>query len=1053
MGDNIMNKRVIALSLAALTILLLMSQTSVQGALIAPNMNVGSQALNNSKTVEFLTVVAGIGTSALVQIATFGDLVEADYPITYSAALQQASSWTFYVVDQANYASYLVRPPLPAPDGAVLALTYPSTLPTAETLAQQAAALFETEYSIQLFLVGTYISHNEKVFMFTGGDKNTVLSPVLDDVTGFSSDGFNGLIDKAVVNNAPVKAVGYGAMKMGHIKVSYYGVIYVEPNAISGVGSMADPYVMSTQNIFNQVITPRSDAFVSRVRFNFPYVINVLPNGITPAQTSNPVPQLTGTFIWDLKHPDPAYSLGQQSDLSVKFTIPSNGISEFPMVSGRLYVDNSLLNQGTLNVTVSLENKGDATAYHVKMGYPLGAALSKLINQNITAWVLKDDVTYDPNAVSANYSLKVETNGLSSLGQTDQLLIDQMFMQLNGWFMNQTSNTLMDWDASTNDALLLSLPIEGTSGAATIDFHLVSNNGMPTFLVNVIAGVLNNVFSGVQVNLLNLASLFGEGRGRSMFLQSINATYWSIMAHYYQEKPYFILNGGDFNVEQVTVAAGTPYEHTEYVLSVDVAQIAPHSTVNVSWALENVPAENDNFVLPQLGINQYLDTQGKPHNYAIISGNTFSVADVFRYIFDMIGFDGRFATLPFVPSDMQLWLPGTATDKLAIGAIFSYEDTNGYGYFGITNGINFQYGDDEAVLVTDLSANGTVFHPGEGIKFTATIENIGDADASDVTVYFYHARLDRGWRLRRIQLMAAVPAPDIAAGNSVTVDYETIANSYLGYHPVFAVVEFTTEKGQAGRQIVNFANLSDPINWVAGGETKILTFSNLFGGLLLGSPNMKPSFPQPVINQQTSVSDVDNNNQFTYTVTVSNDGNAPTNVTLVQYYNSTELQFVSATISKGTGSQVATTPLASYQSDSILLNPGESVTLTITFKLLVNHQVIIPPAVVVYTSLFESELGDHPVLGLPGFRAGGSTSVPALLGLNAEAQATGSAEEQATGQKDYTSYSSSTAVGANIASNSGTVTGRQLFAGSNEFLAVATLAVSAFAVLKRKKQH
>ena len=1047
-----MNKRVIALSLAILTILLLVSQSSVQGALLAPSSNVGSQALDNSRPTEFITVVAGIGSSALVQIATFGDLVESDYPITYGTALEQALSWTFYVVDQSNYANYLVRPPLPAPDGAVLAITYSNTLPTAEYYAMQAAATFELEYSVHLFLVGTYESQTEKVFLFTGGDKNTLLGPVLDDVAAFSTSGFNGLIDKAVVSNAPVKAVGYGAMTIGAVKVSYYGVLYVDTATITGVGSTSDPYVMSTQNIFNSVITPRSDSYISRVRFNFPYVITVVPNGIVPAQTSNPVPQLTGTFIWDLAHPLSQYALGQQTDISVSFTIPSNGINEFPMVGGRLYVDNAALNQGTLNVTVALENKGDATAYHVQMGYPLGQTLSELIDRNITSWVLKDGVEFNSTAISSNFSMYVATTGLP----TNVLLLDQMFMELDGWFVNATNNALLDWDSTTTDALLLSIPIQGVTGAA-VEFHLQSNNGMPTFLAQALTAVLSTVFAGVQPTTLNVATILkDDGRTAKMLIGSANATYWSIMAKYFQEKPFFTLNPGDFEVQQVVVAAGTPYEHNEYVLSIDVSSIAPHTTTNVSWALENIPAENDSFVLPQLAVKQYVDENSTSHNYAVISGNTFSVADVFRFIFDKIGFDGRFATLPYVPSDMRLWLPGDATDKLAIGAIFSYDDSNGFGYFGITNGINFQYGDDEAVLVTDLSANGTIFHPGDGIKFTANIENIGDANASDVTVYFYHAQLDRGWRLRRIQLMASVPAPNIAAGASVTINYETIADSYLGYHPVFAVVEFTTEKGQVGRQIVNFANLSDPINWVDGGETKILTFSNLFGGLLIGDPSMKPSFPQPVINQRTSVSQINDDGQFTYTIEVTNDGNAPTNVTIVQYYNATELEFVSATVSKGSGSQASTTPLASYSTDSIPLAPGETVTVTITFKLLVNQQVIIPPAIVVYTSMFESELGDHPVLGLPGFSAGVSASASSLLELagiklSADAQATGSAEEQATGQQDYTSYSSSTAVGANIATTSTDVTGRQLFTGSNEFLAVAVFGIAVVGLLKRKK--
>ncbi len=1055
-----MRKNVLALSLAFLTIALMVSQTSVQGALLSPIDSWGTQALDTSRKSEFLTVIAGIDDAALVQISTFGALAESDYPITIGSELSSALAWTFYVVDQSDYASYLVRKPLEAPDGAVLAIVYPNIAGT-KAMALQAASLFEAEYSITLYPMGVFESPSQKVYMFVGGDASTLMGSMLDDVIGFGSSGFNGLVDKTTVSNAPVKAAGYGAisinMGMGPAKkVSFQGVMYVDANAITGTGTDADPFVLSTQSLFGQAISPRTDSFLSRVRFNFPYVISVVPNGIIPAQTTNPVPQLTGSFIWDLKHPNNALSLGSQADMKVIFTVPANGISQFPMVRGNLFIDNSKLNvDNTLDVNVVLENLGNAEAKNIEVAHPLGDALSFLVSQDIKARVLKQGIGFDSGVLNANLSLQVDLSGSIQ----DGTYFYQKLIQLMGWYVNTTDSSLLDWDYSNNQQNVLTIDLAG--GAGILTFTLKSDQGMPTFVVNAISSALSDVFSGYSPSLTDIASgdIFG-GRGAEMFFSTVNSTYWAIQNQYYEEKSFFNLDAGNFTVETTTIAPGTPYERDEVVLRASVASLAPGENVTLNWKLTDVPGSIDRFVLPEVSAATYFQptSGGGGYNatFVKIAGGDYGADDLFRYVFYHVGFSGRFATLPAVPDDMKLWMPETDVEaQLSVGGVFSYEDANGFGYFGLTNGVNFQYGDDEAVLVTKLQANGTIFNPGDGVKFTAEIENTGDAAASDVTVYFYHAQLDRGWRLRRISLMGSVTAPDITAGGTATVEFETVANSYLGFHPVFAVVEFTSEAGQPAKEIVNFANTSDPLYWADGGETKQFTISNLIGGLLQGTGGRQPAFPQPNIVQETQVSEVDTDtNQFTYTITVRNDGDAASNVTIVQYFNQTEVSFVSATVSGGgTGSVDTSEAMYRYETDQILLEPGDSVTVTITFELLVSYDIVLPPVIVVYTSLYESELGDRPVTGLPGFKSGGGGGT-GLLGLNAEAAATGSAEEQATGKSDYTAYSSSTSVGANIATQNtqGDVRGRQLFTGSNELALVAILGTAGLAFLKRRKR-
>ena len=1068
-----MNKKarfrlMIFLSVLALTLTMVTEQIMITTAVSSPaKVNV----MDNSFSREDIAVIAAEGDSVLVQYARFG-MAESAFPsdLTSSADLMSATAWMVFASDQASFADYLLRRPVDVPDGLTLYLFYDSAGATTDTMANNAATAVSNYMGTSFMLAVKKISGpsgaRTTMYVYIALDNN--FEDALDLTLQVTTGGFNALMDKTTIMNAPVKVTGIGAIPMGMSGNSIaIGIIsYVQTGAITGGG--ASPYTLSTATLFpNKIITPLDGNGLSRIRFNFPYLITVVPNGISP-KTTNPVPQLTGTFIWDLRSPMGVLYDPIPAEFKVTFTIDANEFKQYPLVRGTVSTSQELLSQGTLEFNYEFKNEGTADAYNIKSKIPMGPELQWFLTHGFETYILRTDLVYKDPSITSDYILSFAATDDSDFFDIHDYVDDfaVKFLEINGWYRDLATNGLVSW-TNVSSIEIFNFDYVYDTGLQQITLHfdlsIDTPNGLPTPLYNAIQEVLLVAYNQDEfLQMLDSASnpldtaynyIFGndglkpERVSLATAKQAFNNTLNDV--NLYEKKHFIDFESGDFSFETIT----TPDGSEDVVLKYEYAgPLAPGQSVNASWRINNVPSGADTFtiVVPSIGNdgnNDFLRLDVVDHTFQ----------EMFQYLFALADYDGRF-TARDLPNDF-FWLPTENPDaRMSVGAIFSWEDANGFGYFGVTNGLNFQYADDdEAILVAKLTSDKTSLYVGDLITFTLEITNTGNIAANDVFAVLYHARLTRGFRLGRIEDFAYMDFGTIGAGETKTMSVTVNATSFLGYHPVFAAIDFVTDVGQGPVPVTDFFD-TGVTQWDQAGEAEIVTFSNLAGALLQPRTfDRTPAFPNPVLEITTTTSDPDANQMFTHTLTIKNVGGSPTNVTVTQSVDTTlfAIQGVSSTKGSATTIPITGTSFSIISVTGITLNPGEEVVITMEFQLLSTDGGILPHAIVTYTSLFENELGDRPVTGSSFFSAQliGGAGAGGLLGLSAEAQASGSAEEQATETQDYNGYSSATSVGASVQTRGDTeVSGKEIgFLGTNEVLASLGFGLAVFTLLRRKR--
>lgn len=980
--------------------------------------------------IEDMSVIAGIDSAALVKL----DLLGGPTPsIVTSPLFDNVVHWGFVLSDQDNFEPYLYRRPFRAPDNFSLVLEIKGSLGETGSLnkAMAVAEEFSLTYDITLTWSGALrndISGNY-IYIFTAGAESSDFTQMFGDIQGDINGGLVSYINSNDVTNSPVKALGFGVLTIEGEAIPVRFVYYVDPNAITGTTE----FTLSTENLFGQDIQAFDDPTYlkySILKFRFPYTIN--PQTITP-ETDNFAPQITGKMDWILTppggDPDPAMNY------EVVYNIDHSVLVSSPRVHVNMgYNQTQLQHDGVLQMNYEVKNTGTEAAKNVTISYPLGPDFQAFINNKPNLWRLRDDVYVD-ESIHSDINVTVEVNFEGDLfAGYDNIYYDQILLSLDGWYVNKTDSTWVDWNDTLTNVVVKSdtaiFSVLGITGTITSTITLHNPDG----LVNTLVAAAINFLAPIDLNDYaggNWGDIFEDYK--DALIDSAADAADTLFHMLYQEQSIFDPDYQDFELVSRMVGERIGERHREYFLETVIPNIDPDQTVNVSWALTNIPAQQMSFGAMRI------EPIAVGDSYAIHLNTT---QHTFEELMQMLlGFAD--AAGPLAAGRPLSFYDAYSDSWISVGARFKYSDAEGFEYFGFSNGINFQIADDEAVLNVHVELNSTGYKVGDPVGVSYSIKNEGNTVAANVNLYLFHGRMGADWQIRDPELFYVEEIGDIAPGQTITGTVDVLANTFLGIHPVYAVVEFDSDPGQGPLPVENWFT-GDTAFFEGAAETHEIVLSNMDWALLLPkTEGRRPAFPQPILEIETNpifYMYTDRPWEIEVELTITNAGEEPTTITVLQYYNMSELDLLSTSSTEGSVWNGSYLGMGLIRFENIRLEPGESVTITMRWMFLTSDGCYIPAAQIIYDSRFANELeGD---INSEEGGAGGTM----LMLLDGESQDTNEWEDYGA------STSTGTSAGADIYTGGEEHTRR---IGSMDLLywSVAAILVTGTAtIVKRRKK-
>ena len=1009
--------------------------------------SIKTNTLGSNPNMEFASIVAGIGSATYNEIVAFGANDGSNFPAgtAGSPGFSEAAQWVVVYSHQDGFSTYLTRRPLDVADGLTLYLLYPHNANSFDW-AGNARSAIASLYGVQMGVSSVDTNAQWDTYVFY--NNTDVFSSVAGQVAGISDAGFGTAINANTVSGSSVAWAAYGARYFteggSNQKVSLHGAGWVNTD---GVTSASDPngsgfiHTISTSSIGSLTAINNAADGLSRVRISVPYPIKPVANGISPYPTSNPLPQVTGRMVWDLRHPT-GDVISPASEYKVTFKVGMD--RNFPDVSNEFKINQTLLNEGTLKADFNLTATG-ADAHNIQLRFPLGTGFGDIAAANLHYYRIKP--AYSIMAQQSSYSLDVST----TLGS-----YSYNFFDLTGWFTTDNVNPA-NWSSTTDISIY-------NNAGQTVSVH--GSNGFPQVVVDALNNLASDA-SGYPADLQLLSKL--NNLIKSNLPDYMVSAFNTSFHEYFEPIPFLVVNGNDFTLQKLNVANGPASTQDEWFMVANVPLLAKDTSTNLTFNITGIPSRNDAIPFLQFNVTE-TTAGGQTVPKVSVSAENANYDQFMKYAFQLAGVDGRPLSVP-LPSDFSLDFNSFADTYGSLGMTFRYEDANGYQFFGLSNGQNIQIADDEAVLSAVVSLDKQVYNPGDNKVITATVTNNGDIAAGSVVVHFFQSTIGRGNQLfERVQSLGEKTIGTLNAGASTSVTLTAPANSFVGYSPVFAIVDFVSDVGQGPTTVPNFLSI-DPnnpgsifqpgaaptIQFEPGGQTHQFVMSTLAGALLVPESDVQaPTIPEANLKVDVSHTDMNQDGQVTYTYTITNDGNAATKVTMLQYFDPTELNvdLPAVTVPGGATKVVVDSPDANIglvTVDGLSLGVGESVDISVVYTdTTPDNGFSLPPATFTFTMDGQSSLGDSVnVVPSP------ANAVAPLLGLSAGAAAQQQSQQSATQDSQSASYSASTSVGAasNVEQNTSTQTAKGGFLGfgPTETLALMLIPLSFVGFLRKRK--
>ncbi|MCE7733285.1 MAG: hypothetical protein GPJ54_00310 [Candidatus Heimdallarchaeota archaeon] len=1011
------------LAFAAL-VLLISSPVAAAPTLDSVNLN----TLSTEPSLEFINLIPGKGSAVLTNMFAFG--ATSSLAGDSESGLAEASEWLVLYGNQADFGDYLNRIPMEIPDGLLLIVSYDKSDGFAD--AANAKTYIEGLYGISLLHVDDEVGTGHSKYVFWAEPSDTLRADVAADVAGVSSSGFSASMSASLVTGSPVSWAGYGVRHLDSARISVHGMGFVDPHGITTSGSVN---TLSTMNVLGSTVSSLSPTSfgLSRIEFKFPYPVS--PSSISPV-TTNPLPHVTGQMVWDVRHP--GYTSSSASgNYEVTFEVGLD--PAFPLVTNELSINKTKLDvDGNLEVVFDLENVGLEAATDVTLNFPLGPDFGQLLNQDINIYRVKSQYQID-ETFESSYTVSLSVAGVDQFNY-------EAFV-LTGWYNETIGEAPAIWTGLGGTSQ--NLYSETYLGNA-ISLDISSTNGMPTPLDTLITTQLIPALAGVTPSLTAASELINivKTNLKPMLKDTFNSSFTQL----YEAVDSFNFAVGDFQLVQEEVLVGPSATETQWFLRKVIASLAPGATETVSFSLNDIPVKSD-----KLAFMQFLPSEtseGYPKAQLISQESNYE--EVIQYIFQTVGFDGRPISFP-LPDELVYHFEAFEQGSIgSIGAPFTWKNGKGFPFFGLSNGLNLQIADDEAMIKASVNLDKTVYHPGDTVTMTVNVENIGDIAAENIEVHLLHTSLGKDWYLwNRLESIATETVGTLAAGASTEFTVTAEVNSYLGYAPVFAIVEFDSDVSPASSVAIvpDFLDLypGDTVSFEAAGTTHHYVSSTLSGALVLPLTNVQePSIPEPQLAVETS-SDGD-----TVTYRIENVGGASTVLSFVQNYDNEILTVTNNdVVVTGATSRVSVVDAAGLVLvDEVTLAPGDFVEIKVTYANPSGEAVALPPAIIEFTTEGESSLGTVIEMG-DGIVAPSMNSLSLFAGAAAQQQS----QQSATEDSSSAAFSASSSVGASVAvggdtSSTKTVKGDSGFIGMSapETLGLMLSTVTILTILRRRKQ-
>ncbi|MHA2272634.1 MAG: hypothetical protein ACXACI_12280 [Candidatus Hodarchaeales archaeon] len=449
----------------------------------------------------------------------------------------------------------------------------------------------------------------------------------------------------------------------------------------------------------------------------------------------------------------------------------------------------------------------------------------------------------------------------------------------------------------------------------------------------------------------------------------------STIAMVHDNVTLFTFVHADDLVEVEDISHGEKAE-PEFGLAGNFSSLVPNESRTVWYAIDNIP--NNETVLA-LDFETIHEDIGDQEAVIELQGRTVLFRD---WIINETKATGGDLRIPGHPEVLD-FLPGL---------LFVYEDIAERNYFGWSNGLAVQLYDDEAILKTTISTDKVLTRVGENVTVNVTVENLGNSMAGNVTVTAYHAFLDENWGFQGVQDFYSENLGNIPAAESASITFTRRADTFLGIHPLFAIVNYTTDPGQTANETSFFNELQ-----YHGITSNLINLFVLPPAAKEGKA--EPSFPTPELNISSELviagESFEVNDTAEVHITTKNLGDEPTTIRIKSYFSTAHLSLntdhylnrvVRVVRNSQTELQEGTDYNVSYSTDGQLgiwqieitginVPPNDTIEVYYALRADTEGNLVLPPVEVEYDSSF-------PIEGVSGAQTSSQEERGALVAQN-----------------------------------------------------------------------
>ena len=872
---------------------------------------------------EKVDVIVGKNDSLITMVELKGGKVRIPFDLSRTE-LALVNQIDFLVSNQSSFSKIWTNPLWKVPDGLVIRITartqdYNKLL----SIYQFIDGILRNNYGVisALFNLNS-ISETDTVFSLISQISYEQALTIFQEIFVFedqSNDGNIISIMSNLLSEAPsVYAFGFSIKKrLGTINQITRSIVFGEENMIPNDGFVRNFHLY---NIYGEKFIPDKNALLTTFSFHLPFLVNITT--ITPPP-DNVGSTATGSFDWILKFV--TTTIYPIFDLEIVYSPFNYADFIFPRVTiANSYSDFQLENNGILNMTYSIENTGTDIAYNTTVILPVPRELQAFIQEGLVIPVLKDTIQINEN-FSSFIDLRINYNMYDFMIQ---------IADIKGWYENTTTLAPERWlDIDVYD-ISEYVSIHCTNGISS-DMLLAIEKYLNPIIVSYEIGELVDNMDVVEPILIDSLS------------SALEEAYGVILEAFYENKTIFQFDSSDFNFN-TNLFGG----YLEYILP----QLDVNDTKEVSWTIYNIPTSADRFG----AITRQINTAGSVE-YTVFQTVEHDYKELLLSVFAAIDSAGRFLSTYDAVTDAFV----------SIGSRFHYTDSSGRLYFGLTNGLNLQIGDDEAVLESILTLNSTVYRVGDSLPFSLDITNFGTIDAHEIHVDIVNLRLNALWLPTDVIVVKSFDIDSIGIGEHLKIDFSINANSYIGLNTYVALISFTSDQDQISTLVVDLWT-GEMIPWKYSGETFNILTSTLTFGILFPPEylenELRPSFPVPEIIISSDYEINEQNRELNLNYKVANEGLSITTLSLHQVFpkDQGELEYLNCTLVTNDNT-IELEPTIVTRGDyhlisytNITLEPGDYIIVEAQLRG-IEEEFIIPPLIVNYSSLYQIQTTDFRI--------------------------------------------------------------------------------------------